>query len=655
MTRLLTLLVLLAACPAAETLRIASCDPLLRPGLLFRCQVAGAVDSPGSLLVVCELRDRAQVLRQSRIRCQAPAAWQAGVVFHLIAPDPLPPRDLQLRLELWQEDQLLSETTRPVPTVDLWRRRLETHLASLRAAPTQRDALRDLWLEQALTFAQEPLRLDQARHWAQVLDALDQPGVQLPPEQTLPLDAFHAASDGSAQPMLLLQPAQARAEAPLIVHLDTPPRAVDKTSWASYQEARSRERLAPLLARGAAVLACYPAGDTAWQDLARWRVPQALAAARQRHPWCRRPAVLVASGRAAAAGIALTTADPSAWQALILDRPRALQSDPPPQALPAQHGAWWQLLHDPLAGLPQGGSLPILVIDERLPDQLAAAPGLRWYEDFQDAVWAQIQAPHKLPTRCDFLAALPGSCGDLQILAATRWGEPIRISTRWEPPQLHITASNARHFAWPHGDELIVNSTPQAASAPPAGEKSSTTLSGLAREYATDAFVAVIGTGEHAAARARNEANAAHFRAAWIAHAQGAPRLLSDQEYDPAALPLHHLVCFGNPRSHRVLAALFPDEDDLPLRLSARDVILPDGSHWLRASTTWVLSRPHPQDPTRLVLIVDGVDCPSLLGPGLPFGPLPDATIIRHSGDWAQALAATDWHLLPFGRGTLPR
>ncbi len=121
--------------------------------------------------------------------------------------------------------------------------------------------------------------------------------------------------------------------------------------------------------------------------------------------------------------------------------------------------------------------------------------------------------------------------------------------------------------------------------------------------WARGPFVVVVGTGEHAAAVGDNRALAAAFASAWAAHAQGLAPQVDDTAFRPGDWPGRNLVLIGSPRSNAVAgpwAARFPVVwDDRTVRLGDRLC------HRSRLPGIAV-AIPHPDEPARTVLLLDG-------------------------------------------------
>ncbi len=133
--------------------------------------------------------------------------------------------------------------------------------------------------------------------------------------------------------------------------------------------------------------------------------------------------------------------------------------------------------------------------------------------------------------------------------------------------------------------------------------------------WADAPFVVVVGSAEHAAARATNHRLADSLRAAYAAHAHAVIDLLSD-DVDPATLAGRNLVLIGNPLSNRLLARLHPD---LPWRWDHREAIGPDGVHHLRVTMPFLACAVRLPDG-RLLVVLDGP--PPAWGIGLPLAGL---------------------------------
>jgi hypothetical protein len=219
--------------------------------------------------------------------------------------------------------------------------------------------------------------------------------------------------------------------------------------------------------------------------------------------------------------------------------------------------------------------------------------------------------------------ARPGPLGyeaGTTVLALAPWGRLAHV--RGEIP-----AEAAAPERWSSGGarlrfdlsgrarSILVDGAPYRAPAPPpVPSKALGQATGPLAAYAEAPFAVVVGTGEHAAARADNQELANAFVGAWAAHAHGLPPRWTDADFRERDHPGRHLVLIGTPLSNRVLAELAERLKDrglpLPLSWTLREVALRQGEGgraWHRAERRPVaLCWPHPAFDGRLLVILDG-------------------------------------------------
>lgn len=282
--RILPLLAVGAAWAAEGDLRIRP-DPLVRPGVVFRCAVAG--DAPETVRsVTAVLLDGERVLAVSEVPVAGPAQLAAGIVVALIPSASATAPVLRVRLAdgghraLARSEAPLAAPGAPdlPPAVDaplprLWREQI----AELRQAEVP--SLAD---HRALLAAVERLR-------AWPTTAVDGPTRIL---------AFVDPVDGSVQPVRLTLP-PGSGQPPLAV-IARGLAGATKSSW----EPLPASWYAAARAAGVAVLEAYPAGDAAFAGAARRRLPSTEAAARAAVPGLG-PSLIIAAHDG--------LADPAAW------------------------------------------------------------------------------------------------------------------------------------------------------------------------------------------------------------------------------------------------------------------------------------------------------------------------------------------------------
>jgi hypothetical protein len=141
------------------------------------------------------------------------------------------------------------------------------------------------------------------------------------------------------------------------------------------------------------------------------------------------------------------------------------------------------------------------------------------------------------------------------------------------------------------------------------------TTAGRLADWASEPFVVVVGTGEHAAARADNRQLADAFVRAWAAHAHGLPPVVLDSAFAARAWSGHQLVLIGSPRSNSVLRQRVPT---LPVTWDDRSIRVGDRVCQRAYRPALALAVVDPQAAGRTLLVLDGA--PAW---GAPLGELP--------------------------------
>ena len=133
--------------------------------------------------------------------------------------------------------------------------------------------------------------------------------------------------------------------------------------------------------------------------------------------------------------------------------------------------------------------------------------------------------------------------------------------------------------------------------------------------WAAGPFVVVVGTGEHAVAKADNRQLADAFVRAWAAHAHGLPPVVDDAAFDARSWVGHQLVLIGSPRSNAVLRARVRT---LPVTWDDRSIRVGDRVCQRAYRPSLALAVADPQVAGQMLLVLDG-------GPawGAPLGELP--------------------------------
>ncbi len=320
MMRLLFIAALAAACMssanAAEDLTITDAEPLVRPGVLWRCTVRGSVDpgpGAGPLVLTVSLVAGSLVLAAAEVPLPDALALRTGVAV-VLAPSGALPAELvpEVRARLASERAngerpVIARTVRMLADPGDLTRRATAAVARLVSRTQFFEPLPRLLAEEFAELAvAEPgaqgsqpstLRDEQTRR--QLVEQLE--SWPVPSVTTTRLAAFTDPVDGSVQPLRITTPAQSAAGAPLVLLVHANSRATAKVRWPVLPTAW----LAAAATAGVTVCEVYPAGDLTFTGVTRHRIALAEAAARRAEPTVGASLTIVAH-----AGLS----DPAAWR-----------------------------------------------------------------------------------------------------------------------------------------------------------------------------------------------------------------------------------------------------------------------------------------------------------------------------------------------------
>ncbi|MBA3698816.1 MAG: hypothetical protein H0W78_08175 [Planctomycetes bacterium] len=623
----LLLLLVVGAAMAADgwSITLASADPVVRHGLIWRCRITGDIPttrfSDGPYNAQVALTQGGTTLASQDFPLTRLGQLLGGIDVVLVPATP-PNGDANIDLTITVSDRLrrdLQHLTRQLPTPLLLQRRLEQQQRQLRERGDL-DPLPALWLEQAGELLLDGPSLATCH---QLLDLGGRLERWLAGERTPEiLRALRDPVDGSVQPYRLHLPAEGPVTA-LVVLLIEPARPLRKCAWPPVPPAW----LAAARAAGCAVVEVYPAGDVAWNGIAQARVWTTIAAAITADARLRdAPLVLVGNGRGAEAAVALAEQHPLRLRSLGLIEARL----PVSAALPVEPHQRWLALH-------RAGERPahllgttVVLADAGSPatrlwcGRLALAGNVPLTVDAgatQVEFWQALLRTTTAPRR-DWMILAPQRLGRLHIEAMSDWG--IAASLSEDAAGIRTTGIARLRSDEPLPARLDGKPYRAPTSAAPAPRKHLGQATGPVAAYANGPFTVVIGTGESAAAQAENRALAQAFTLAWAAHAGGRVRLVEDTGLSDESLPGQHLVLIGNPRSNLLLARLAA-RTTLPVHWDARSVSA-FGQTFLRAERrALALAWPHPAHDGRLLVILDGR--PAWNAQGLPLAGLPDLLI----------------------------
>ena len=636
MRRSLLVMVLACASAIAGEVRIVGADPLVRPGLLFRCtiQYIGPDVGPCTVTAVL-LQGERELSRLSLPLDRSARLGGSGARVALSPPLATIEGGPAPRLAVTISGSGTSGSCEQVVgSVDAVRTQLENHYTWLKKQ-RERDPLPWLWIEQGAAFAAKPITLGNMHGIESANTALTswRAGVRPSLEPGSHVRAWRDPVDGSVQPYRLHLPSRS-AGAPVAVLLANIPDTPNKEHWPSASESL----ISAMTTAGIAVIEVYPAGDVTWQGIAQRRamcmVDDALALGKLGLDGSR--PLLIGIGAGATGAVGLAEADPQHWGALLLIDPRGAPGAQPENltalavaitgTIPAPMQPW-------LARLRSAGGIPT----QSLSSPLAEATW-RW-------LLAARSTPLPITVPHSAIRMTPGPAGPVMIEALATWGQPAQIS--WVGDPLRITIQGATRFSLlSPATGVVINGqpfrTPPATGQPP--QKVWGQACGPLAEYAARPFVVVVGSGESEAAVRANDALARSFTAAWVAHAQGSPQRIGDRDFRAQDWSSKNLVLIGNPRSNRALQDLIKDGLKLPLEWDARSV-KGLGILCLRADNRAIaLCWPHPAHDGRLLVILDGA--PAWSENGLPLAGLPDLVIGSQAAGGPPLLSRTfscDW------------
>ncbi|MFW5860489.1 MAG: hypothetical protein ACOCYP_10730 [Planctomycetota bacterium] len=657
---LLLLLLTAAAATGAEPV-VLTTHELARPGLPLRIALHGIpseLDPQAPAGLEYALLHGETVLAEDAHALERADQLAAGAVVHLVPPLDLPAAELQCRVILRDaEHQAAVVLEQPVESLPRLFARAGTAAADLRADDT-RAALPRLWAEITARLTTRPPTLAACRRIAAMNAAIRAwLAGERPADDAPGMHALRCPIDDSVQPYRLHLPPTPDADAPAVLLFPDAQHGVAKHRWPI-----ERELVDALTAQGLPVIEFYPAGDRDWSGVALLRTRLLADRLLARSGLTGRALCVVGSGTGAAAALDHARRRPLDLNACLLV---AAQMEAPAAPgwladLPPEHHRWLLARRRVSGHWPQLAALPIALV---APAD-AATRALRAQHD-QGGGWSRFahdeldsaarwlrrsSATFQPPATIAWRIAAPGDHGPIRVHALEGWAEPGSLVLHRDTPgapTVHLDGLGP--VSWTGSDPAprIADGTlitqPEPASLP---RKRLGAATGPAGAYATGAFTVVVGSGDHAAAARRNAALAQAFAADWVAHAHGAPQVVADRDFDPAGHSTANLVCVGNPRSNTLLARLVPQTGFAHIRWD--DLALELGERRIRRTADYALAlaMPHPEDPRRLVVIIDGQ--PAWQRDGrLPLGSVPDL-LLRVQGEPATAvLLDNDWSWLP--------
>ncbi len=663
---------------AGDELTITACDPVVRTGLPFRCTIAWKPEPepPGAHRLAVALLQGGTVLATNELPLERAGQLAEGISLVFFPTDPADPAAaVELRAAVLSRDA--SARTRVAKTLTTPAALAARFAAARTALAQETDLLPLLWIEQGSELSALPATLGHCERLGAIAARLERWAAgqrpAIAPETTIET-AFRDPVDGSLQPVRLHVPKRdaAKPRPPLwaVLLRDLPEGAV-KATWPEAPAAW----IAAALGQKIAVVEVYPAGDRQWTGVARRRIDLAFAAAEKlwpvppRYGGMNRIELMVAIGPAAAGAVGWLEDHPDRAVLALVD---PVLPDPDWTGDPL---ADWLALGRPgrrirqiqrtfvgIFGTPdaatrnwmrksrnsrdyvvhhsdQYGGNDLLAGDGKEPQAFKATPA-------ESAFW------NWCVVACDRRSVFKqygpferhlGKPGQVfmqsghphQVSSIEPWGRIVRIRTEYpnKPEQPIAWLSDGAVLRLDEADKdsggITVDGVPyRAPPPPPVPSKAFGQAMGPLSAYAEAPFTVVVGTAEHAAARADNQALANAFIAAWAQHAHGLVPSCTDVDFQPQ--PGRNLVLIGNERSNRVLAQLAERlrERGLPLPVSwtLREVTVREAAgtrSWLRADRRpLALCWPHPDFDGRLLVILDAAPAWPLAS-GWQIGDLP--------------------------------
>lgn len=178
---------------------------------------------------------------------------------------------------------------------------------------------------------------------------------------------------------------------------------------------------------------------------------------------------------------------------------------------------------------------------------------------------------------------------------------PEALVPRGRPVTVVTNGQTSYTGPWPETGELRV--TLHQLPTNPQGLRKTPAQCGPARETFNGPFLVTYGTLGGPADDARLRANAERFVREWQAFADGVPPLKADVEVTPSEQARHHLVIFGEPSTHALLAQV---ADRLPLGIERGRYTVGE-EVYEGPNLGLVLLYPHPEHPQRYLLINSGL------------------------------------------------
>jgi hypothetical protein len=634
--RWLLLLSALGALQAAQAPRGAETgvlrhDPLLRPGLALRLDLQVSNPDGARQVVIADLRQGDRVIARQGLSLDSAVQLDRGISLFLMIPSDLSPEPATLQVHIEGGSDRPLEFIRNIPSWTGAREQLATISRQLAATAGSDEQM--LWVEQAQLAAQGTPDLADLAMVSSRLALLSEHAQRAPLEPKASVEwALRCPIDASVQPVRIHMPAGTPVA---LVHvLRGLPRTPSKDRWdelpRSWRDAAAAAQLT--------LVEWYPAGDRHWHGIAQRRF-SVLAPQIMRSPALRGlPQVLLGANSGAQAALNLAGRYPERFAAVGLVTP-STWFDPTEARLRPELATWLQASDSPRAAAASLHPSPVTLIaaQDGVWDLLAQRHLDSWRRmPNAEAMWPWLaaQATIARPPRqhAQFQITQPGRYGPVLVHRLSTWGQAAHL--RLDAGQLS-------------GDGLAVlewaDSSPRPQLAIPEASWGRTTRRGAAKQdgqtcgplagYAQSSFAVVIGSAGSVAARESARSLAQAFLDDWVAHAQGAPPwcFSNDTKREAITGAAQHLVLVGNAESNPLIADLI-ERGALGLQWNQRSIGHNGRSFRPGPKLAVAVCRPHPDDATRLVVILSGAASWQRGGASLPLAGLGDYALIPQPG-----------------------
>ncbi len=598
-------ILLLSASAAAQEgggIEILDHHPILRPALPWRVRFRLRDPAPRDreLVVQIALYDAQQIVALHDLDIDDPAELNQTITAYLIPPWELSPQPMTVDISIqgrgWEQN-----ARREVPTYPNLLAQAQQAITDLRTKGTD-EPLPWLWAEEIGAISPQPPRLATIERIHQLTKRLQAWPMESDTLRQFTTKALRCRVDGSIQPYRAL-PGGSHEDPVALVMAET--HYVGKHRW--------RSSAAPWLQTaqeaGCAVVEWYPAGDADWRGMATQRVLSHWQDVLAQQGWQDRPQVVVGIGRGANAALSVARRHPFAIRAVLLIEPR----------LGPGQEFWPQLEMVPIAVLGSGNEA-----FERLRRDHAQArdlwlrldtdPGRRPDPDNLEAwQWLRLRTrdPNPAPP-WRFHVDRPGDYGPIRVHALKNWRQAGHLTITAGDDHLQVQADNLLGLQWQGSAPPALMAGQALSTTAPARSRGPSKTLGLAtgplNAFMQDPFTVIIGRGDSAAAARDNRQLARAFLEDWRDHAHGLPPWHDEDDLSDGLPDQGHLVLIGNPLSHRLLGRLLDEtRSSLPLTWDALHLHHHDLRLRRGRGVGLALAWPHPRDPSRLLIILDGV------------------------------------------------